>query len=103
MKHATKKPPFAFPVPHDYHGCQFDLKAVRPLSETRKSTVAIAALLACYALLTLDPLSVVHIRVSYDISRAITAMQNQHLPDQLTRIVSEGRSPDDISGHGNSA
>ena len=58
---------------------------------------------ACYALLTLDPLSVVHIRVSYDISRAITAMQNQHLPGPLTRIVSEGRSPDDISGHGNSA
>ena len=58
---------------------------------------------ACYALLTLDPLSVVHVRVSYDISRAIVAMQNRHLPGSFTRMISEGRSHDDISGHGDPA
>ena len=58
---------------------------------------------ACYALLTLDPLSVVHVRVSYDISRAIVAMQNRHLPGSFTRMISEGRSFDDISGHGDPA
>lgn len=52
---------------------------------------------ACYALLTLDPLSVVHIRVPYDISKAIEALRNRHLPDSFVRIVSEGRPFDIVS------
>jgi diadenosine tetraphosphatase ApaH/serine/threonine PP2A family protein phosphatase len=52
---------------------------------------------ACYALLTLDPLSVVHIRVPYDISKAIEALRNRHLPDSFVRIVSEGRPLDIVS------
>jgi putative phosphoesterase len=46
---------------------------------------------ACYALLTLDPFSVIHIRVAYDIDRAINALRMRHLPDSFVRSVSEGK------------
>jgi len=52
---------------------------------------------ACYALLTLDPLSIVHVRVPYDIDRAIDAIRNRHLPDSFARIVSEGKPLDVVS------
>lgn len=52
---------------------------------------------ACYALLTLDPLSIVHVRVPYDISKAIEAIRNRHLPDSFARIVSEGKPLDVVS------
>jgi len=49
---------------------------------------------ACYALLTLDPFSVVHIRVPYDINRAIEAIRARHLPDSFVRVISEGKPLD---------
>lgn len=53
---------------------------------------------ACYALLTLNPFSICHIRVPYDISRAIAAIRLRHLPDSFVRIVSEGKPLDIVSG-----
>ncbi|MFH0968599.1 MAG: metallophosphoesterase family protein [Methanobacteriota archaeon] len=47
---------------------------------------------ACYALITVDPFSLTHIRVPYDIDRTVTALRNRHLPDAFIRIVQEGRS-----------
>lgn len=47
---------------------------------------------ACYALLTLDPFSLIHIRVSYDIERTVAEIRHRHLPDAFARIVREGRS-----------
>jgi predicted phosphodiesterase len=52
---------------------------------------------ACYALLSLDPFSIVHVRVSYDISRAIDALRKRHLPDSFRRIISEGKPLDVVS------
>jgi putative phosphoesterase len=52
---------------------------------------------ACYALLTLDPLSIVHVRVPYDVSLAVDALRKRHLPDSFARIVSEGRPLDVVS------
>lgn len=58
---------------------------------------------ACYALLTLEPFSIVHIRIPYDIERAVVALRNRHLPDSFVRIVSEGRSLDLVSHPGGDA
>lgn len=52
---------------------------------------------ACYALLTFEPFSVVHIRVPYDITKAIEAIRKRHLPDSFTRIISEGKPLDVVS------
>ena len=49
---------------------------------------------ACYALLTLDPFSVMHIRVPYDIDRAIEALRVRHLPESFIRVISEGKPID---------
>lgn len=46
---------------------------------------------ACYALLTIDPFSIVHIRVPYEITRAIEAIHERHLPESFERILSEGK------------
>lgn len=57
---------------------------------------------ACYALLRLHPLSIMHIRVPYDIEQTVSALKHRHLPDSFSRIVREGRSlevvtePDDL-------
>ena len=47
---------------------------------------------ACYALITVDPFSLTHIRVPYDIDRTVAAIRHRHLPDTFARIVQEGRS-----------
>ena len=47
---------------------------------------------ACYALITVDPFSLTHIRVPYDISRTVAAIRSRHLPDVFARIIQEGRS-----------
>lgn len=52
---------------------------------------------ACYVLLTLDPFSIEHIRVPYDVDRAIAALRMRHLPESFTRIVSEGKPLDVVS------
>ncbi len=53
---------------------------------------------ACYALLTLDPLTIVHIRVPYDLERAVNGMKKKHLPEAFIRTISEGRPLDAVSG-----
>jgi putative phosphoesterase len=47
---------------------------------------------ACYALITVDPFSLTHIRVPYDIERTVAAIRHRHLPDAFAWIVQEGRS-----------
>lgn len=46
---------------------------------------------ACYALITVDPFSLTHIRVPYDIGRTVDAIHESHLPEAFARIVEEGR------------
>lgn len=46
---------------------------------------------ACYALITVDPFSLTHIRIPYDVERTVSAIRERHLPDSFTRIVREGR------------
>ncbi|MDD1727947.1 MAG: metallophosphoesterase family protein, partial [Methanospirillum sp.] len=53
---------------------------------------------ACYALLTIDPFSLIHIRVPYEIERTVTAIHDRHLPDSFARIVKEGRSLEAVRG-----
>lgn len=49
---------------------------------------------ACYALLTIEPFSVIHIRIPYEIERTVEAIQHRHLPGAFARIISEGKSLD---------
>ncbi len=46
---------------------------------------------ACYALITVDPFSLTHIRVPYEIGRTVDAVHESHLPEAFARIVEEGR------------
>jgi len=55
---------------------------------------------ACYALLTVDPFSVIHIRVPYEIDRTIEEIRHRHLPDSFARIIREGRSLDVVQEPG---
>ncbi len=55
---------------------------------------------ACYALLTVDPFSIIHIRVPYEIDRTVEAIRHRHLPDAFARIVREGRSLDVVQEPG---
>ncbi len=52
---------------------------------------------ACYALLQLDPYSLVHIRVPYEIERTIAALSHHHLPDSFSRIMKEGKPLEVVS------
>ncbi|WP_181391802.1 CHAD domain-containing protein [Methanospirillum lacunae] len=49
---------------------------------------------ACYALLTVEPFSIIHIRVPYEIERTIEELHHRHLPDAFARIIREGKSLD---------
>ena len=51
---------------------------------------------ACYALLSIDPFSVTHVRVTYDIERAAAAIHDHHLPEAFARIIREGKPLDAI-------
>ncbi|MDN7024880.1 CHAD domain-containing protein [Methanoculleus sp. FWC-SCC1] len=52
---------------------------------------------ACYALLDLDPVSVCHLRVPYDVEAAATALAREGLPETFGRMIRAGRSFDDIA------
>ncbi|NLV26997.1 MAG: CHAD domain-containing protein [Methanomicrobiales archaeon] len=52
---------------------------------------------ACYALLTVDPFSIIHIRVPYEIDKAIEAIYERHLPESFAKVISEGKPLDLIS------
>lgn len=49
---------------------------------------------ASYALITVEPFSLTHIRVPYDIERTIAAVHSRNLPAIFARIISEGRPLD---------
>ena len=49
---------------------------------------------ACYALLTLNPFSLHHIRVPYDINRAVEGIYQKNLPEPFARVFQEGKPLD---------
>ncbi|MBN1431165.1 MAG: CHAD domain-containing protein [Methanomicrobiaceae archaeon] len=53
---------------------------------------------ACYAMLSLNPFSLYHVRVPYDIERAVEEIYRKNLPESFARIFREGR-PLDIIMH----
>ncbi len=55
---------------------------------------------ACYALLELDPVSVCHLRVPYDVEAAATALTRRGLPETFGRMIRTGRCLDDVAGGG---
>lgn len=52
---------------------------------------------ASYALLQLEPFSIMHIRIPYEIDRTITALRHHNLPDSFSRIIREGRPLEVVS------
>ncbi|MBP2132738.1 putative phosphoesterase [Methanomicrobium sp. W14] len=53
---------------------------------------------ACYALLTVKPFSLYHVRIPYDIEKAVKGIYQNNLPDAFARIYREGK-PLDIIRH----
>jgi putative phosphoesterase len=55
---------------------------------------------ACYALLTLEPFSIYHIRVPYDIEKAVDGIYKNNLPEAFARIYREGKPLDIVKYEG---
>ena len=53
---------------------------------------------ACYAMLSLNPFSLYHVRVPYDVERAVEEIYKKNLPESFARIFREGK-PLDIIMH----
>ena len=53
---------------------------------------------ACYAMLTLNPFSLYHVRVPYDVEKAVEEIYKKNLPESFARIFREGK-PLDIIMH----
>lgn len=53
---------------------------------------------ACYAMLSLNPFSLYHVRVPYDIEKAVDEIYKKNLPESFARIFREGK-PLDIIMH----
>ena len=53
---------------------------------------------ACYAMLSLNPFSLYHVRVPYDVERAVEEIYRKNLPESFARIFREGK-PLDIIMH----
>ncbi|WP_421907880.1 CHAD domain-containing protein [Methanolacinia petrolearia] len=51
---------------------------------------------ACYAMLSLNPFSLYHVRVPYDVERAVEEIYRKNLPESFARIFREGKPLDII-------
>ena len=56
---------------------------------------------ACYAYLVLEPgsIGVCHIRVDYDIQRAVAEIRKQNLPEDFVAMIAQGRSLDQVNSN----